>query len=119
MRAEDDIPTLSKDEAEIFGGTGEAQGKSKLTLRLSSARSKIGNNLRNDVNLKEYPGVGYLLYSTFMQRGKERSYFQPQSRFKLVMLSSDKKMLSKAGAAFWLAVNFGGFGTRSRRGGET
>jgi len=117
MRAEDDIQALVEEEAILFGGTGKGQGKSKLTLRTFSESSGIRNNLKNDENTDDYPGIGYLLYSTFMQRGKERFYFKPKLPFKLVMLSKDKKLLSQAQAAFWLAVNFGGFGTRSRRGG--
>ncbi len=34
VKAEDDIEKLKKEEAKIFGGTGEGEGKSKVKIEL-------------------------------------------------------------------------------------
>jgi len=114
MRAENDIDELAKDEAKIFGGTGKGEGKSKISIRISQKNFKQGTNIKKYAEIQSYPGVGYLLYSTFMQK---KEYFEHNSQFRLEISSPEIDSLHQAEAAFWLSVNFGGFGTRSRRGG--
>jgi len=117
MRADNDWEQLAKDEAKIFGGTGKGEGKSKISIRISKSNAKKDTNLKEYAEIKSYPGVGYLLYSTFMQKNREKAYFEHDSQFRLEISSSEIDSLHQAEAAFWLSVNFGGFGTRSRRGG--
>ncbi len=114
MRADDDWKQLSKDEAKIFGGTGKGEGKSKISIRISQKNLKEGTNIKKYAKIQSHPGVGYLLYSTFMQK---KEYFEYNSQFRLEISSPEIDSLHQAEAAFWLSVNFGGFGTRSRRGG--
>ena len=114
MRAENDIDTLAKDEAKIFGGTGKVKGKSKILIRMSKRKVKEGTNIKKYAKIQNHPGVGYLLYSAFMQK---KAYFEHGSKFRLEISSPEIDSLHQAEAAFWLSVNFGGFGTRSRRGG--
>ena len=117
MRAENDINKLAKDEAVIFGGTNKGEGKSKFSIRISKRDVKRDANLKEYAKIQRYPGVGYLLYSTFMQKNREKAYFKHDSQFRLEIFSPEIDSLHQAEAAFWLSVNFGGFGTRSRRGG--
>ncbi|MGP8321782.1 MAG: type III-B CRISPR module RAMP protein Cmr1 [Methanosarcinaceae archaeon] len=114
MRAENDIDTLAKDEAKIFGGTGKSEGKSKISIRISQKNLKEGKNIKKYAEIQSHPGVGYLLYSTFMQK---KEYFEHNSQFRLEISSPEIDSLHQAEAAFWLSVNLGGFGTRARRGG--
>lgn len=111
MRAENTIENLSKDEAGFFGGTGEGQGKSKIKLKIMEKKLITENLFKTD---RTFPGVAYLLYSIPMQK---KGCFKAGSRFYLEISSRDEKVLKQAEAAFWLAINLGGFGARSRRGG--
>ena len=117
MRADNDWKQLAKDEAEIFGGTGEGKGKSKISIRISKRDVKRDANFKEYAKIQRYPGVGYLFYSTFMQENREKAYFKHDSQFRLEISYPEIDSLHQAEAAFWLSVNFGGFGTRSRRGG--
>lgn len=123
VRAEDKVNDLKKEEAEIFGGTGENEGRSKVRIRLVPKELKAvkANNERNlkteyKIFKGNYAGIGYLFYSTILP-GKERGFFKPESTFKLTLSSNDKDAFNQALASFWLAVHLGGFGARSRRGG--
>lgn len=128
MKAEDDIETLQKEEAEIFGGTGEGEGRSKVRLRLIYQNLQTGSNLKQDFNLDwrfdrttdsltgTDCGIGYILYSTVLPN-RERLYFKPGEEFEIKISSIDENPLKKAVASLWLAIYLGGFGTRARRGG--
>ncbi|HPT63680.1 MAG TPA: type III-B CRISPR module RAMP protein Cmr1 [Candidatus Atribacteria bacterium] len=130
-KAEDDIEQLRKKEAKIFGGAGETEGKSKISLRILYDRDKfinfIGTNLKSDYELKwssdgekrtlirDYPGISYLLYSTTLSKG--RKYIKEGFKFDILLSSFHEQELKEALASLWLAVYLGGFGTRARRGG--
>ncbi len=86
MRAENDIDTLAKDEAKIFGGTGKGEGKSKISIRISQKNLKEGKNIKKYAEIQSHPGVGYLLYSTFMQK---KEYFEHNSQFRLEISSPE------------------------------
>ncbi|MFQ5900776.1 MAG: type III-B CRISPR module RAMP protein Cmr1, partial [Thermodesulfobacteriota bacterium] len=80
VRGIDDIKRLNKEENEIFGGTGETEGRSKIAIRVmykdKELKDKRGSQLKDNYNLtwKFNPesrtlegkdaGIGYLLYST-------------------------------------------------------
>lgn len=128
IKAGSDIEKLRKEEAEIFGGTGEGEGKSKIRLLIKGEDLQIGNNLKNEYSLKwnydsktrsikgEDAGIGYLLYSTVLP-SRERQYIKVNSTFVLQISAVDEKFLKQALASLWLAIYLGGFGTRARRGG--
>lgn len=117
MRADDDIEKLAEQEALLFGGTGEKQGRSKVIIRIVQNANKEPKELRKEQ--EQFPGMTYLLYSTFMppKDGQKRTCFHPNTRFALELSSNDEHALQQAEAAFWLAMNLGGFGMRARRGG--
>lgn len=134
MKAEDNIDKLKKEEAEIFGGTGKGEGRSRISIKIFAEKTqngqnfKDGQNLKNDENLRwsfnpskrilEGPdaGVGYILYSTVLQN-KERSYIKAGRNFEIQIDSYDEFAFKNAIASLWLAIYLGGFGTRARRGG--
>lgn len=130
IKAEDNIENLRKEEAEIFGGVGEIENKSKVSIivkRSDGNNNHIGKNVKKDYNLKwqyqdnqrrnvgEHEGIAYLLYSVILP-GKEKKFFK-DLEFEIILTSDDKKSFEKACASLWLAVYLGGFGARSRRGG--
>ena len=129
MRAEDDPKKLAEDEASIFGGTGQMGGKSRFFLRISTQKNiDIGDDFlteigfqKNEKRITKKAGVGYLLYSTYTLRDKGvpilRKYFRNDQKFDLHLRATTEEALSQALASLWLAIYFGGFGTRSRRGG--
>lgn len=129
IKAEDDIKRLKEEEAKIFGGAGEGEGKSKVQLRIKGISPlNIGNNLKEDYRLNWYfnrntsslvgenAGIGYLLYSTVLPQ-RERSYIKDGYEFELTLISMDEEAFNKACSSLWLAIYLGGFGTRARRGG--
>jgi len=125
IRAEDNIENLRKEEASLFGGTGEGEGRSRVKLRVfpnNIPQSFIGENFGSEIEDK-YNGLAYLMYSTFTLkvRGERliRKYVKVKNGFdfNIEISSSDEEALKQALASFWLSVYLGGFGTRARRGG--
>ena len=130
IRALDDINKLSKEESNIFGGSGDGEGKSKVKIRVlyNLDCGKVGRNLKNDYRLEwsfdqkektlvgRHAGIGYLLYSTILPRS-ERGFLKDGFEFEILLESFDKVAFDNAVASLWAAIYLGGFGTRARRGG--
>jgi len=112
------ITELQKEEAEIFGNT---EKKSPVRLKINLISEVKKDSLRNSgIDLREkYQGLGYLLYSTFMQANRQRGYYDVGTKLNITLSSSDDHIdkLRHCAAALWVAVYFGGLGTRARRGG--
>ncbi|MEJ5305700.1 MAG: type III-B CRISPR module RAMP protein Cmr1 [Ignavibacteria bacterium] len=114
---------LKNREAAIFGGSGENEGRSKFNLKVSvnnykleaSLRNKIWDSKNNSIR-KEYQGMAYLLYSTFMQKDNQRPYFS-KIFFSIEISSYQKEVLVEAANSFYILSIFGALGSRSRRGG--
>lgn len=114
--------SLRDKEEEFFGGTNIQNHKSSFTIRCSissdqqqsSLKDKIWDSNRNSVK-NEFEGLGYLLYSTFMQRDANRPYFEKLS-FNVDIISNDSMKLVEAANLFWFMSIFGAFGCRARRG---
>ena len=123
------IDKLREKEAEIFGGSGDKERKSKVGVRVDSTDIKISETLWKEIEYEERTaksgkkykipknenGVAYLLYSTFMLT--QRPYIEAGSKFKIILSSFDLNSLQHAIASFWTLSFFGGLGARSRRGG--
>ncbi|MDQ7032457.1 MAG: type III-B CRISPR module RAMP protein Cmr1 [Desulfonauticus sp.] len=128
LKCEDNISKLREEESNIFGGTQEKEGKSKVMLRIRPQSVLQGENIKKDYGLRwdfnktehrltgKDMGIGYLLYSTVLPN-RERKYFKTDSTFKIELLSRDDITFKNALAALWTSIYLGGFGTRSRRGG--
>jgi CRISPR-associated protein Cmr1 len=130
IRGDDNIEALRKDEARIFGGSREEQGKSKVIIKVYPQPSNqfLGTNLKEDFGLQwsfnrninslegRDAGIGYLLYSTVLPN-QERAYIKPNFQFNIELSSYDEESFKNALASLWTAIYLGGFGTRARRGG--
>jgi CRISPR-associated protein Cmr1 len=129
IRADDNIEELRKDEARIFGGSGEDQGKSKVIINVYPQPSNqfLGTNLKEDFGLQwrynrninslegRDAGIGYLLYSTVLPH-QEKKYIKANYQFNIELSSYDKESFKNALASLWASIYLGGFGTRARRG---
>jgi len=130
IRADDNIEELRKDEAKIFGGSGEEQGKSKVIIKVYPQPSNqfLGTNLKEDFGLQwrynrninslegRDAGIGYLLYSTVLLH-QEKKYIKANFQFNIELSSYYEESFKNALASLWAAIYLGGFGTRARRGG--
>jgi len=130
IKAENNIENLRKEEAEIFGGTREKEGKSKVTIKVypQPIERYIGNNIQTDYKLNwrfdsntnsligNDAGIGYLLYSTVLFQQK-RKYIKPEFQFNIEISSLNEYAFKNAIASLWASIYLGGFGTRARRGG--
>jgi len=128
------LKELRRREGEIFGGTGEKEGKSSFSIIVNQKRSEniTGNHLKRDYRLNwrfhrgrldgPNAGIGYLLYAT-MLKDSERAFFYSKGNshqsftFSMSFLSKEKEKLQQVIAALWGLVFLGGLGLRSRRGG--
>jgi CRISPR-associated protein Cmr1 len=121
IRACDDIDELRKEEAEIFGGSGEEEGRSKIILRVKPQpeNDNIGYNFSNVIEynsnrqnrILNNKGIAYLLYSAL-----KKNYIKENFNFQFEIQSYDENAFKNAVASLWLSINLGGFGLRSRRG---
>ena len=120
IKAEDDIKKLWEEEAKIFGAADERFGKSKVKVILNWDKKKFEEKIEQDSknwlkkNLKNYPGVKYLLYSIGLN---SQEFLLPGFEFEVILSSPDEEILKIAVASFWCLVFLGGVGTRARRGG--
>lgn len=122
INADKTISDFRKEEAEIFGGSGETGGRSKFSIKTKLINKEIRDSLREKVwdeknnSIKpSFEGLGYLLYSTFMQADNKKPYFG-NLKFSLEISSSSSRELVKAVNSLWFLVTFGALGSRSRRG---
>ncbi|MGC9469419.1 MAG: type III-B CRISPR module RAMP protein Cmr1 [Anaerolineae bacterium] len=115
----DDWPRMAKDEASIFGDTQRA---SCVILRLDGR----GTQESEEVDTEGKEGLQYLLWA-FGVEGEQKgraAFLADHTTFRLSLarrpagdLHGDSTApLLQAAAALWLLVNFGGVGTRARRG---
>jgi len=120
------IDELREKEAEIFGGSGEKQGKSVFSIRIKDINNKApGKNIKQDYDLKfsynksaktlsgNDAGIGYLFYSVMLGNG--RSYFKDGKKFEIEFQSQSIPILQEVLAAFWALIFLGGLGSRARR----
>jgi CRISPR-associated protein Cmr1 len=121
IRADDNIEELREEEAKIFGGTGEKEGKSKVKVKVCpqpDEKKDIGENIESDIS--NYNGIKYLFYSTFSLKAKGekiiRKYIKPGFQFNIELSAYKEESFNNALASLWTAIYLGGFGTRARRG---
>ncbi len=94
------LEELRRQEAEIFGGSGKNQGKSKVNLRVSDGRPT------------------FISYSPVPHKPAKFSLqsIQPGHNFKCHLTFRDISYQERAVSSFKLSLLLGGFGKRSRRG---
>ena len=100
IKAEDNIEDLRKKEAEIFGGTGEKEGKSKVKIKIVPESISTGK------------------YWPLPHSGTKKFTFdciEKDSAFNIVLMGGEK-FLDIFRNTFVVSTILGGFGKRSRRG---
>lgn len=106
--SENDIKKLYEAESDLFGNT---QKTSKVKVRIINPFPKDDSAFREFNN----EGVGYLYYSMKMKMRDGISIGLPGHQFIVKLFSDDLQKLELAASTFWLAIYFGGFGSRARR----
>ncbi|GAK51212.1 CRISPR-associated RAMP protein, Cmr1 family [Candidatus Moduliflexus flocculans] len=103
MRADDDVKTLSKDEAHLFGGTDKGQGRSKIIVRFLSY---------------EISQILAPLLPHDLKRMPQRKAIKPDYHFtcNVTLTTTSENEKQELVAAFKCALLLGGMGKRSRRG---
>jgi len=100
IRAEDNVDNLRKKEAEIFGGSGEKEGKSKVMIKvIPEAISTSSYRPLPHSDTKKFP------FSCI----KENSTFD-------IILTAEANLISFFTKILVLSTILGGFGKRARRG---
>ena len=93
-----DYRKLKEEEAKIFGGIGEKEGKSKILIRFFWKQEEKGN-------------FKPIYYKNFKLQA-----YAPSSSFYATFMSNSNEIIELSKNLFLLAVTLGGFGKRSRRG---
>jgi|GEM_PF-346459 len=126
------VSELREKEAQIFGGVGKKEGRSKVVILVDLEDREIrrGEDLRRDYGLTwqfsggrlvgRHAGIGYLVYAALIN--KRRFFFAKGSSksgtlFSVHFLAKEIDVLQHTISAFWCLVFLGGLGLRSRRGG--
>lgn len=106
-----DLKPLKDRESEIFGGSGEGQGRSKILIRVIPNKVHINKFGRIDSKIK------YLAYGA-----EERSFINVGSTFTIKITVNEgnneraNSLLNEIKTAFSSLVYFGGIGAKSRNG---
>ncbi len=115
------VEELRKKEAEIFGGVGEKEGKSKIILNVHPINIRLGNYapLPHHSGRNDCEPCNELGYQECRKGFKSRC-FLPGNVFKLSILFIDEKeakiSIKDLKSIIRLFIVFGGIGKRSRRG---
>lgn len=113
MQSENDPQLLLEKETNIFGGLGNKKSSGRRSSVI--IKSRVINQTEfnpQTLNRDANPGIGYLLYSIFLNNRKGLSPLQ----FEVELKSNKREHLVDAAKAFWFLAMLGGLGTRSRRG---
>jgi CRISPR-associated protein Cmr1 len=122
------LDKLREEEAKIFGGTGDKEGKSKFSIVVSGNVKTSSGKFPNHpvqvsskgrsfkINILEYLAYGTLEYI----RGKGnvfiRDYIPSGETFKVTLIAQDQQILNTVKEVFVVTVNFSGYGSKSRNG---
>lgn len=120
------IEELRKEEAKIFGGAGEKEKKSSFSVvvrgNFKSSLKRFPNHPVSvtsrsrgrtfHINILDYLAYGLLEY----KKGFIRPYILPGSRFIVILSGFEKPVLDEIKNVFWIFMNLGGLGSRSRNG---
>jgi len=101
IKASDDINKMRKEEAEIFGGSGENEGKSKVKITLKPTQ----------IAYNEYRVLPHSDTKFFKSNS-----IRENSTFKISLTTYDDNYFETAKNVLLISILLGGFGKRSRRG---
>ncbi len=126
------IEDLRKNEAKIFGGSGEDEGRSKVVIRIGNKnvyeKDSLWSEIPHDNRTsrkgkkykvpKKYHGISYLIYSPLMLN--DDTFINVNSTFDVKIIyneNSNINLVKDVVYPFWCMSFLSGIGTRSRRGG--
>ena len=119
------LEEVKKAETEVFGSTNVGSAVSIKVSATSNAIKEFTEPISVRVGGKwQATGKGYLLWSMARSGRADKNnlkparwYFPPGTQFDVTLSTRDEdiKHLEQALAAFWLLVQLGGVGSRSRR----
>ncbi len=128
MHGDLELEELRKQEAEIFGGTGEKEGKSKVSIIVTGKVNASSNNFPRhpvpvsskgrsfNINILEYLAFGTLEYKKGQGNIFIREYIPSGEKFNVTFIAKDQQKLNTSKEVFEVLVNFGGIGSRNRNG---
>jgi len=119
------LEKLKEEEAEIFGGSGENMGRSKVAIKvdpfnLKKSKKKLPLHpipVKNfNINI-----LDYLAYGTYQYKKGEgnvfiKEYIEPRQKFTVNIYIVDNELEEDIVRVFQLLSTFGGLGSRSRNG---
>jgi CRISPR-associated protein Cmr1 len=124
MNAHLSLEDLKEEEAKIFGGSGEKEGRSKVTIRvypfnLSTSKDDFPSHPVQVKNFK-INILEYLAYGTYeYERGRGnifiRDYIIPDQKFSISITAPNERK-SEIINVFQILSTFGGLGSRARNG---
>ncbi len=119
---------LKKKESEIFGGSGEREGRSKFSIRIKSqelysSKDKLPDHpiiVRSSNKVFRINILEYLCYGTYEYQRKNgnvftRDYIKSGEKVS-VFVSCYSEIVNEVKSSFELLSTFGGLGSRSRNG---
>lgn len=122
------LDELRKKEAEIFGGSGENEGKSKFSIRVEKRNIRITNDsklfpqrigrrparYRQD---RKSDILKYLAFGVFDPQSKSfKKYIAPNNTFTVIITLYDSQYKDIIVKTFRVFATFGGLGAKSRNG---
>jgi len=113
IRAEDNIEKLRKEEAEMFGGTGEGEGKSKVQMIL---KEQIGNDgVFKYQPLPHHSKNNCKFCESRCRKSFVLSAIKPDTSFR-IEFTFPEELKNILESLIFITFTLGGFGKRSRRG---
>jgi len=110
-----DYKKLFEEEEKIFGSQNRASSFSILIMeRTENRQENFGDFLRTQWGTQGSPdGVKYLLYRKVLDNS---AFIEPGATYTIKFFAKDNNTMSEVLKALWFLENFGGIGSRSRRG---
>jgi CRISPR-associated protein Cmr1 len=110
-----DYKKLFEEEEKIFGSQNRASSFSILIMeRTENRQENFGDFLRTQWRTQGSPdGVKYLLYRKVLDNS---AFIEPGATYTIKFFAKDNNTMGEVLKALWFLENFGGIGSRSRRG---
>lgn len=129
----DNIEALRKAEGMVFGSAGSGGARrSRVFVRAEVKDKREGSVFQHADSWRDEKAivwseyVDYLFFSALDKRKNRKTggvdvksrfrYYDPGSKFEVILSSWDRDAFLLAEASLWMAINLGGFGFRARRG---
>ncbi|MEW6006318.1 MAG: type III-B CRISPR module RAMP protein Cmr1 [Stygiobacter sp.] len=131
MHGDLSLSDLKKDEAKIFGGSGENEGRSKFSIRIKhdlkiSNQNISGNYIAKNPDWYKYSvslnkpikvnPIEYLGYGPYNFKDKWQKYIPANSKFEITIIVHNTDFKEEIVDSFRYLASFGALGSKSRNG---